>query len=154
MRKLQAAMKDASFNRSRQYRGYYRAGSYFKGCLHCGEVEWVSFGNTEVKRYLSGYDVFRAYCPAQMGWTYWCYTCGAKDQACWENAEDIGRDAIRGTRGAIAAHKLRLRKEKLAWWTRVKVVVPTPEEVARLAKVAALEDEIRKLQELIRKGGE
>ena len=154
MKKLQASMKDSSFTRNRQYRGYYKVGSYFKGCQHCGEVVWVQCGDREVKRYLSGYDVFRSYQPQSEGWTYWCWTCGAKDMACWEDAENIGQDAIRGTRDAIAAHKkYAIQKKKLLWKSKAKVVVTTAEELAKAKLVTELEAEVAKLKALIAKEG-
>jgi hypothetical protein len=87
-------MKDAAFNRSREYQHYYRVGSCFKGCHNCGDV--VLSEDSDAKRYTSGFQVFRSYDPKALGWTYWCYECGAKDQACWENANDIGEPPYRG----------------------------------------------------------
>jgi RNA polymerase sigma factor (sigma-70 family) len=43
------------------------------------------------KIYDSGFDVWRSYSPRTTGWTYWCGTCGAKDEQCWENcAAELG----------------------------------------------------------------
>jgi hypothetical protein len=84
----------------------YKVGSYFKGCRNCGDTHFEEMRNgREVERYDSGYAVWRSYCPGQTGWTYWCYECGAKDRRCWEDAKDIGEDAVRGTRDAITSHK-------------------------------------------------
>lgn len=57
----------------------FRVGSFFKGCKHCGETEVVN-GH---KVWRSGYDVFRIYQPTRVGYMYWCYSCGAKDERCW-----------------------------------------------------------------------
>ena len=112
MKKLEAAMRDRSAATWKQRKAMYRVGSYFKGCHNCGEVEWVeTAGGREVKRYRSGYEVFRAYQPSWTGWTYWCYQCGAKDGRCWEDAIDLGTDAIVGARDAVRAMRAKFRKD-------------------------------------------
>ncbi len=45
-----------------------KVGSYFKACYNCGS-----------------YDVWEAYNPKWVGWKHWCYTCGAKNDNCWED---------------------------------------------------------------------
>jgi hypothetical protein len=146
MKRLQAAMRDVAAKRAIAGRYYYKVGSYFKGCLACGETEWVETkGGGEALRYVSGHQVFRSYCPAQMGWTYWCYECGAKDQQCWKDAADIGLDAVRGTRSAIGKIKYEMRKEK----TAIGVRKPT---ISRDAQIADLEAKLTQLVELL-KGG-
>ena len=145
MNKLQAATKDAAARTWREKKLYYRVGSYFKGCNNCGEkieVESDS-GKTQV-RYLSGYDVFRAYDPHAMGFTYYCWTCSAKDEKCWQDATDIGLPAIRGSRQAMARAKAAFRKS-LAKEDRPVPVVPT-----RHAEIAALGQELAALMAMLK----
>jgi hypothetical protein len=147
MKLLQAATRDRSAKNRTAGREMYRVGSYFKGCHHCGEVEWVTApSGREVKRYLTGHQVFRCYVPSRLGWTYWCYECGAKDGACWEDAQDIGADAIVGCRGAVAARKMVLRKERVKLESRA--VAPT-----KASRVAELEAELARLMAVLAKGG-
>lgn len=148
MKRLQAAMRDRAARSWKQNRVMYRVGSYFKGCHNCGETIMVPWGNREVKRYLSGYHVFRAYCPKGTGWTYWCWTCGSKDLACWEGAEDIGEDAIRGARGAVAKHKA-LMRGKVSAEDRARI----DEALAKVRKkkaVAELQAELDRLIEMVK----
>lgn len=81
----------------------YKIGSALKGCHSCGEWEMRQYGRRSLKYYFSGHDVWRSYCPSQTGWTYYCYTCSAKDHKAWENAKDVGEEALRGSREALAA---------------------------------------------------
>lgn len=114
MNHLQAAMKESAPRRQayKLSKVGYKVGSYFKGCCNCGETDVVEIASgREKKVYLSGYFVYRAYVPARVGWTYWCYTCGAKDLRAWEGAEDIGEEAIRGVRSAIVEIKKGRRGE-------------------------------------------
>ena len=146
MRLLQAAMRDRAAANRRSGREMYRVGSYFKGCQHCGETEMVETpSGREVLRYLTGHQVFRAYVPSRLGWTYWCYECGAKDLACWEGAIDIGRDAIVGARDAVRKVKADLRKEAVK--VEAKLKVPTREQ-----EVAELRAELARLVSTL-KGG-
>jgi len=108
MTKLQAAMKESAPRRQAYKLGLvgYKIGSYFKGCYNCGETDMVETASGRMKKvYRSGYFVYRAYVPSRVGWTYYCYTCSAKDDIAWEDAQDIGEEAVRGTRDAIAAVK-------------------------------------------------
>lgn len=66
MTKLQAAMRDAAHGRAHSGRHYYRVGSVFKSCANC-----------------ESFDVYRSYDPKGIGWTWWCYVCGAKDLVAW-----------------------------------------------------------------------
>ena len=145
MKKLQAAMRDRAAQSWKEKRLYYKVGSYFKGCRQCGEFHWEETeSGKEVKRYTSGYDVFRAYDPKWMGFTYWCYTCGAKDLMCWESAEDIGLPAIRGSRDAIRAAKARFRKD------HPKNDNPAPAMPTRAAEIKALEQELAALMAMLK----
>jgi hypothetical protein len=144
MNKLQAATKDAAARTWREKKLYYRVGSYFKGCNNCGErIEVESDSGKPQVRYLSGYDVFRAYDPHAMGFTYYCWTCSAKDERCWQDAIDIGLPAIRGSKEVIAKVKAVFRKglEK-------KNNVPTVP--TRQAEIAALEQELAALMALLK----
>ncbi len=109
MKKLQAAMRDRAAKRIPESYLYYKVGSCFKGCHHCGEFECED--GSSRKRYTSGFNVFRSYYPCRTKWTYWCWDCSATDEAAWEGAADIGRDAIRGSKEAIKNAKKRLRRE-------------------------------------------
>jgi len=133
MNKLQASLRDRAARNSKWGRQCYRIGSFFKGCAKCGEWHWHELANgRKVKRYTSGYDVFRAYCPNDVGWTYYCWNCGAKDSTAWENAQDLGMDAIRGSRDAIANGRAQRRRDN----------VQNPHD----AKDQALEAEIKRLK--------
>lgn len=146
MNKLQAATHDRSAATWRERKVMYKVGSYFKGCSHCGETEEIEVGNSgrTVLRYLSGYQVFRSYQPRAVGWSYWCYECGAKDLQCWPGALDIGMDAIVGSRDSVAKRKMVLRKEA------VRMTVKAP---SRAEEIARLEGELARLMEMIKQGG-
>jgi len=114
MNRLQAAMKESAPRRQAYKLAQvgYKIGSYFKGCANCGETEMVETASgREKKVYRSGYFVYRSYVPSRVGWTYWCYTCGAKDLCAWEDAEDIGEEAVRGCRDVVADIKKARRGE-------------------------------------------
>ena len=147
MNKLQAAMKDKSASSWRERKVMYKVGSYFKGCSNCGETEEVEVGSSGrmVLRYLTGLQVFRSYSPKWMGWTYWCYECGAKDEKCWENAIDIGQDAIVGSRDSVRARKAKMRRDAV----KNDVVPKAP---SRASEIARLEVELARLMEML-KGG-
>lgn len=147
MKKLEAAMKDKSAKTWSERKHYYKVGSYFKGCLHCGETEWVvTNSGKEVLRYLTGHQIYRSYSPKQIGWTYMCWECSAKDLACWEDAIDIGRDALVGNRDAVRNAKKQLRKDSVR---NDEVVVRVP---TRKDEIARLEAELAKLMAML-KGG-
>ena len=138
MKKLQAALRDRSAKAWVEAKRAYKVGSYFKGCRHCGDTEVLELeSGREVLRYLSGYQVYRSYSPSAVGWTYWCYECGAKDLACWEDAADIGRDAIVGSRDAVRASKAYFRKQL------ARNDAPQSEAAVRVGR--KVEDEIREL---------
>jgi len=147
MTKLQAAMKESSSRRQSLMlsRIAFKVGSYFKACENCGEIELVEVGARFVKRYKSGYDVHRAYSPKQVGWTYYCMTCSAKDGRCWPGALDIGLDAIVGSRDSVRQRKMVLRKEAVKMETKAHVP-------SRAAEIARLEAELARLMEML-KGG-
>jgi hypothetical protein len=118
----------------------YRVGSVFKGCHNCGEyTEEESESGSVKKIYSSGFNVFRSYSPKWTRWTYWCYECGAKDLAAWENASDIGHDAIRGSKDAIRQVKSHLRKEAMKLNPKAKMLVRTPRIEELEAQIARLE---------------
>lgn len=145
MNKLQAATKDAAARTWREKKLYYRVGSYFKGCNNCGhkiEVESES-GRIQV-RYTSGFDVFRSYDPKALGWTYYCWTCSAKDSRCWADAIDIGAPAIRGSHAVMAKMKAAMRKDA------VKNEKPVPAAPTRAAEIKALEQELAALMALLK----
>ena len=151
MTKLQASMKESSSRRQSLMlaRVAYKVGSYFKSCENCCEIELVEMGNHFVKRYKGNYAVYRSYSPKVTGYTYWCFCCGAKDERCWDGANDIGTDAIRGTREAIAKRKSFLRKEALKFNAKAdpaKVIAASP----LAPEIAALEAEVRRLEEMLR----
>ena len=149
MTKLQASLKDKSASTWRERKVMYRVGSYFKACRNCGQTTPVETASgKEVLRYLSGYAVYRAYQPSATGWTYRCDECFAKDLACWEDAIDIGRDAICGSRDAVRAVKAAFKKSVVG---NDKAAAVSSEEVARAAKIAKLEAEIAALVALIKK---
>lgn len=145
MNKLQAAMKDKSASSWRERKVMYKVGSYFAGCANCGETTEVEVGNSgrTVLRFLSGYQVYRAYQPKASGFTYYCYECSAKDLVCWPKALDIGLDAIVGSRDSVAKRKMVLRKEN------VKMTTKAP---SRASEIARLEAELARLMEML-KGG-
>jgi hypothetical protein len=142
MKRLQAAMRDRAAGAARANRHYYRVGSFMKGCANCGDTEWVETkSGGEVLRYLSGFQVFRSYDPKWVGWTWWCYECGAKDLQCWTPDEvgmveaELGKPPVQGSREAKALAKYRLRKELVAIAKIDAPVVPTcAEEIAALEK--------------------
>jgi hypothetical protein len=46
--------------------------------------------------YCGGRSVRKSFSPNAVGWNYWCYQCGAKDDLCQtERQEDTGQDATR-----------------------------------------------------------
>ena len=100
MNKLQAAMKDKSASTWRERKTMYKVGSCFKGCSNCGDVAEDESGR---KRFVSGYEVFRAYLPKQTGFTWLCMSCGAKDLACWvDTYGELGKEPRVGCRSALA----------------------------------------------------
>lgn len=93
MTKGQAAARDRAAAQWKEKKLWYRIGSVFKSCASCGS-----------------YDVFRSYCPADVGWTYRCTFCGAVDGTAWENAWDLGKDAIVGVRSSVNVKKRAIRE--------------------------------------------
>ena len=156
MKKLQAAMKESSLRRQsfKLTQVAYKVGSYFKGCHQCGEFHLEEVGNRLVKRYDSGYNVYRSYSPNLTHWTYWCYECGARDTGAWENATDIGDDAIRGTRSAIAEQKYRLLRKRLALGKAAvaanKAAVAAVKDPLRTEEIQKLREELARLELLLK----
>jgi hypothetical protein len=148
MNKLQAAMRDYAAKTWRERKLYYKVGSYFKGCHNCGEkIEIESDSGSVQVRYKSGFDVFRSYDPKGMGWTYYCWTCGAKDDLCWSDAIDIGQPAIRGSRDVVSRVRAQMRKDA------VGNDQPRREVTSRSAEIAKLQAELEMLKALL-KGAE
>lgn len=168
MNSLQASMKDRSAKKWRQNRTMYRIGSYFKGCENCGEKILVETASgREVVRFKSGYDVFRAYEPSVVGWTFWCWTCGAKDLVCWPGEKSefmLGRPPDLGCRtpgltfgdgakkqSAYALHQKEVKMGGKATVVRAQTAHELAEDIRRY-KIAKLEKEVARLQEIL-KGG-
>ena len=147
MKKLEAATRDRAAAAWRERKVMYKVGSYFKGCSNCGETEEVEVGSSGrmVLRYLTGLQVFRSYQPSAVKWTYWCYECGAKDEKCWENAIDIGQDAIVGSRDSVRARKAEMRRDAVHNDN-------VPKAPSRASEIARLEAELARLMEML-KGG-
>ena len=146
MKKLEAATRDRAAAAWRERKVMYKVGSYFKGCSNCGETTEVEVGSSgrTVLRYLTGLQVFRAYQPSASGFTYWCYECGAKDEKCWENAIDIGQDAIVGSRDSVRARKAEMRRDAV----KNDVVPKAP---SRASEIARLEAELASLMALLKR---
>lgn len=154
MKKLQAAMRDASAKRWREAKVGYRVGSYFKGCRNCGETTFVQWGNRMKEVWLSGYQVFRSYEPNRIGigWTYWCYECGAKDHQCWDNANDIGQPAIVGARDVVSSRKAEIRKDRAENNRKaMETIVQRKYNPVKSAEIDEIKAEIAKLQALLNK---
>lgn len=148
MTRLQASVKESSMRRQSVALAKiaYKVGSYFKACENCSQKEEIELDSGRiVTRYLSGYAVYRAYNPKAVGFTYWCYECGAKDGKCWDGATDIGENAIVGARDAVARRKRVLRKE-LVKFNKVARAPSFDDEVARL------ETELARLVAMVRGG--
>lgn len=146
MTKLQASLKDKSASTWRERKLMYKVGSCFKGCRQCGDftIEVTASGK-EKKRYLTGMNVFRAFCPTQLGWTYLCWDCSAKDHRCWEDANDVGEDARLGNREAVRKMKAERRKD-LEGQARPKTVVV---EHSRASRIEALECQLQDLMKML-----
>lgn len=146
MTKLQAAMKDNSAKRWVENKVMYRVGSCFKGCAHCGDVEVeIDDNGKEKKRWLTGMQVFRSYHPKQVGWTYMCWDCTAKDEKCWEGAKDIGMEPILGTRSAVRSIKAARRRDE-ARNERAEV----RRHPTRSDEIKALEQQLEQLMQQLR----
>jgi hypothetical protein len=162
--KMVASMRDAASSKRWHGRGSYKVGSYFKGCQHCGEVEYVETSpGREVKRYLTGHNVLRAYCPRAMGYTYYCLDCSAKDHACWEGEWEAGKDAVVGRRGIRTGDMQPYSREDVAACADVRNRVKeqrrqsvrndAPALSEKAAEIEALEARIRQLMELVKQRG-
>jgi hypothetical protein len=141
MKKLEAAIKDRAAKRWRERQTYYRVGSFMKGCANCGDTTIVELSSGgHVVRFTSGFQVFRAYDPAWVGWTWWCYECGAKDLACWAPDDlgmveaQLGKPPIQGSFKAKSSARYALRKELMA-----NVKAETPKVPTRSSEIEKLE---------------
>lgn len=145
MKKLQASMRDKAAKSWNERKLYYKVGSYFKGCHNCGIREYneLPSGRIEV-RYTSGHQVFRSFSPKGMGWTYWCYECGAKDLQCWDGANDIGMEAITGNRDAVRRAKAAVRKDAVINKT------PVIKQANRGSEIERLEAELNRLMNILK----
>lgn len=146
MNRLQAALRDKAAKGRVERSVAYKVGGYFKGCANCGELEER---DDDKERYLSGYQVYRSYVPARTKWTYKCWECGARDLRCWSGAIDIGLDAIRGTREAIARGKKRLRQRIEA---ENKELTTQDEAVQRTGLIMQIQDLEERIKRLLEKG--
>jgi hypothetical protein len=170
MNKLQAAMKDKSAKRWRESKVMYRVGSCIKGCRQCGITEWVTLSNgREVERWKTGLDVFRSYDPASCGWTWWCWSCGAKDAACWDQSDNavaqLGKPPASGTgfvvwkdRGAedgVKAARLKLIRNAVKMRTKLDPFTVARQALSvRQEAIQRLEEQIELLrQQIVEKGG-
>jgi len=157
MTKLQAAMKDQSAKKAKEGRGYFRCGSAFKACLNCGEYD------EDRKVYTSGFEVFRSYHPKDRGWTYACFTCGAKDAACWSQAWDLGQEPrilprsdispYAGERGVKVYTQGQYRKEMRDLHFPKETVAKHSRLSERELKIMALEAQLKALQSVVEGGG-
>ena len=139
-------MKDSSAKKFKERTVMYKVGTTFKGCSYCGDVEiYIDEKGREKKRFTSGMQVFRSYHPKQVGWTYWCYECGAKDEQCWENAQDIGLDPVLGVRSVVRNIKNERRREAVR---SEKVVVQR--HPTRAGEIAKLEAEVKRLMSILK----
>jgi len=137
MNKLAASMKDRSAKSWSERRMYYKIGSCFAGCRNCGDVVEDEFGR---KRFVSGYEVFRAYRPWQTGFTWICMSCGAKDLACWSDTHgELGKEPRVGCRSALAE----IRKE------RREAADPKPRPV-KSVRIHELEQEVERLRMILK----
>jgi hypothetical protein len=135
--KLQASMKDRSAKSWLERRMYYKIGSCFAGCRNCGDVVWDESGR---KRFVSGYEVFRAYRPWQTGFTWICMSCGAKDLACWSDTHgELGKEPRVGCRSALAE----IRKE------RREAADPKP-RLVKSVRIYELEQEVERLRMILK----
>lgn len=114
-------MRDRAAKGWRERKMWYRVGSVFKACYHCGST-----------------DVFRSYKPWVVKWTYKCFECLSTDANCWENPQNLGEEPRILPREEAAAWKreqrktrdLALKEERLA------------DEIAEIkARIAELEEE-------------
>jgi hypothetical protein len=158
MTKLQASMKDASAKRWRETKLYYKCGSYFKGCGWCGET--IEEGRRTF--YLSGYNVFRAYDPKAMGWTWKCMDCNSTDSKCWDTEEGYGNEKVIIPRGLVFnpmfnKNPIGINREsterarlKVGTVNKVKPVILEKERVPQVQKLSSREIEIMALEARVR----
>lgn len=158
MTKLQAAMKESVPRRQALAlaRISYKVGSCFKGCCHCGDYDLIEVGGREVKRYTSGYNVYRSYKPWATKWTWWCYDCGSKDLRCWEpdaagNVEEqLGKEPRRGARSVMIDGKLVETRSLIKAEQRKEQRAQAAPSVQRAAPKPAVEQQIEALEAKVR----
>lgn len=150
MNKLQAAMKDSAARKHAAGRMMYKVGGFFKGCKNCGEQGEHPI--TGKRGYLTGHEVYRSISPSDVGWTFWCWDCGAKDLDCWaENAQgtvayQLGKNPAMGSTEA----KLNVKKRWIAEAAAAGLAAekkPKPDK-QKLAHIKQLEAQLRFIQEL------
>lgn len=147
MNHLQAAMRDKSAKTWRERITMYKVGSPMKGCRHCGDVQEDE--ETSRVRYLSGFQVFRAYKPWNTGWTWKCWECGATDLVCWAEdqlglvRDELGKEPIVGSREAVASRKRELRKQAS------QCSAPARRSPQKLERIRELEEELERLRVVI-----
>lgn len=143
MNKLDASVKDASARRaSVSIKHYFKVGSCFKGCRHCGTTEMrVSAKGRAKEVWLDGFNVFRSYDPKFTGWTWWCYDCAAKDFDCWDCTDyaltELGQPPVQGVRSAKQDAKDR----------RLSQGAYAP-DATKVKKIVSLELQLKQLQML------
>jgi len=152
MTKLQAAMRDQAAKKWAAAKVYFRVGSAFKGCLRCGEVN-------DKGMFTTGTDVVRAYRPKEKGWTYMCMTCGAKDDACWQDAWDIGQEPrilprsdispYQGERGTKVYTQGQYKKEMRNLHFLKDTVAKHSKLTERELHIMALEKQLKEIQSIL-----
>lgn len=155
MTKLQAAMKDSAAKKAKEYRDYFKCGSFFKGCLNCTEYD------KHTERPISGFNVFRAYKPKNKGWTYKCFDCGAIDAACWDKAWDLGLEPrilprsdispFKGERGVKILTQQQYRREMNELHYPKESVASHSRLSERELKIMALEAQLKAVQAMLEK---
>jgi len=143
MNRLQASMRDRASNNAREKRYFYKVGGPFKACRNCGTTTVDESGRV---RYTSGFQVFRAYDPSWLGYTWHCYTCGAMDLACWAPDSagmveaELGHPPSRIPTPLRAKAKYELRKKLVA--------LNGPSETAANEKKRLAGERARQIEEL------
>lgn len=149
MRRLQAAMRDQAAKSWKERIVMYKVGSPMKGCRFCGDIEEDE--DTGKRRYLSGFQVFRAYRPWETKWTWKCWECGSTDLACWEPdslglvENELGKEPILGARDAVRSRKYELRKAAMSDMKK-----PAPKLTGKEETIAQLEAELERLKMVLK----
>jgi hypothetical protein len=157
MKKYIADGKDARWRANRMRKHGYKCGCRFKGCLACGETD---YDRNDKLVYITGHNVYRAYDPKWMKWTYKCLDCGKTDRECWEDAKDIGQSYIGGCRNTIFKDDPtpfgtnRLKKSRIAGYgLEEKSDKPLFKRAKAAPRTVQMdEDLVARLTELLKKG--